>query len=279
MQSVTGTAGHLTRCGGGVAIGSGGQITVFLVDNPKHDSAYYANIFSKIATQAYPNAGAVAIPATGTGGGNGQPIDYIISSLDDNPDPYAAKVLEALQDTPGVAHATSSSQKMVPQMDIEFDRERARALNVDIATAANAVRASFGGTQVAQFETARGVQYVQVTYPESAQTSVTQIAGIPFRTRSGSLEHVGDVATLKNDPNSPLMSRTNRQTVVHVTANIAPGAALSNVQQAFAKRLAALKFPDTVSVGPNAGGQQASLVQTVQGLGAALVLAFTLVYL
>ena len=209
---------------------------MFLVDNPKHDSAYYANVFSKIATQAYPNAGAVAIPATGTGGGNGQPIDYIISSLDDNPDPYAAKVLQALEDTPGIAHATSSSQKKVPQMDIMFDRERARALNVDIATAANAVRASFGGTQVAQFETARGVQYVQVTYPESAQTSVTQIAGIPFRTRAGALEHVGDVATLKNDPNSPLMSRTNRQTVVHVTANITDRAPqLSNVQKAFAR--------------------------------------------
>ena len=279
VQTVTGTAGISQGAGGGVAIGSGGQITVFLVDEPKHDSAYYATILSKIATQAYPNSGAVAIPATGTGGGNGQPIDYIVSSQDDNPDPWAAKVYAALQDTPGVAHATSSSQKLVPQMDIEFDRERARALNVDIATAANAVRASFGGTQVAQFETARGVQYVQVTYPQSAQTSVSQIAGIPFRTRSGSIEHVGDVATLKNDPNSPLMSRTNRQTVVHVTANIGPGAVISNVQKAFQKKLAALKIPDTVSVAPNAGGQQASLAQTVQGLGAALLLAFTLVYL
>jgi HAE1 family hydrophobic/amphiphilic exporter-1 len=279
VQSVTGTAGVSQGQGGSVALGSGGQITVFLVDNPKHDSAYWATEFTKIATKAYPDAGAVAIPATGTGGGNGQPIDYIVSSRDDNPDPWAAKVLAVLQATPGTAHVQSSSQKLVPQIDVHFDRERARALDSDIATAANAVRASFGGSQVAQFETTRGIQYVQVTFPQSAQTSVSGIGAIAFRTRSGQLEHVGDVATLVNDPNSPLMSRVNRQTVVHVSSNIAPGFVLSNVQKAFAKRLAALKIPDTVSVGPNAGGQQASLIQTVQGLGAALVLAFLLVYL
>ncbi len=279
VQSVTGTAGVSQGQGGSVALGSGGQITVFLVDNPKHDSAYWAQELGKIASTAYPNAGAVAIPATGTGGGNGQPIDYIVSSQDDNPDPWAAKVYAVLQDTPGVAHAQSSSQKLVPQMDVHFDRERARALDSDIATAANAVRASFGGSQVAQFETTRGIQYVQVTFPESAQTSVSEIGGIAYRTRSGALGHVGDISTLVNDPNSPLMSRVNRQTVVHVSANIAPGYVLSNVQKAFSKRLAALKIPDTVSVAPNAGGQQASLIQTVQGLGAALVLAFMLVYL
>ena len=279
IQSVTGTAGVSQGQGGSVALGSGGQITVFLVDEPKHDSTYWATMLGKIATQAYPNSGAVAIPATGTGGGNGQPIDYIVSSQDDNPDPWAAKVYKALEGTPGVAHAQSSSQKLVPQIDVHFDRERARALDSDIATAANAVRASFGGSQVAQFETTRGVQYVQVTFPESAQTSVSQIGAIAYRTRSGDLGHVGDISTLVNDPNSPLMSRVNRQTVVHVSANIAPGSVQSNVQKAFEKRLAALKIPDTVSVAPNAGGQQASLIQTVQGLGAALVLAFTLVYL
>ncbi len=188
-------------------------------------------------------------------------------------------MLAALEATPGGAHANSSVQKLVPQVDVTFDRERARALNVDIATAANAVRASFGGTQVAQFATDRGVNYVQVTYPESAQTSVSEIAGIPFRTRSGELEHVGDVARLVNDPNSPLMSRVNRQTVVHVSANIAPGAALSNVQKAFEKRLAALGLPAGVAVRPNAGGQQQNLAQTVAGLGYALLLAFALVYL
>jgi HAE1 family hydrophobic/amphiphilic exporter-1 len=279
IQSVTGTAGISQGQGGGVALGSGGQITVFLVDNPKHDSTYWATQLGKIALATYPNSGAVAIPATGTGGGNGQPIDYIVSSQDDNPDPWAAKVFAALQETPGVAHAQSSSQKLVPQIDVHFDRERARALDSDIATAANAVRASFGGSQVAQFETSRGIEYVQVTFPENAQTSVSQIGAIAYRTRSGQLGHVGDISTLVNDPNSPLMSRVNRQTVVHVSANIAPGAVLSNVQKAFAKKLAALKIPDTVSVAPNAGGQQASLIQTVQGLGAALVLAFALVYL
>jgi HAE1 family hydrophobic/amphiphilic exporter-1 len=45
------------------------------------------------------------------------------------------------------------------------------------------------------------------------------------------------------------------------------------------ERLAAAHLPSSVSVKPNVGGQQQNLGDTVNGLGAALVLAFVLVYL
>ncbi len=76
-----------------------------------------------------------------------------------------------------------------------------------------------------------------------------------------------------------MITRTNRQTVVHVSANTTPGIALSNVQRAFLQRVAALHLPNTVHVIPNARGQQQNLAETVSGLGWALILSFTLVYL
>jgi len=91
--------------------------------------------------------------------------------------------------------------------------------------------------------------------------------------------HVGDIARIVNDPVPPLLTRVNRVTVVHVSANPAPGVAQSLVQQRFMQRLAALHLPSSVSVKPNVGGQQQNLGDTVTGLGQALLLAFVLVYL
>jgi HAE1 family hydrophobic/amphiphilic exporter-1 len=280
VKRLTGTAGsYQSGFGGGTNEGSAGQIHVFLVDKPKRTTLQWVATLNKLAQSEYPLAKPVAIPATGTGGGNAQPIDYVITSLDDAPEKYAPAILAALKATPGSLNANDSLEKLSPQVDVYFDRERARGLGIDIATAANAVRASFGATQVAQFETSRGIHYVQVTYPQSAQTSVSSINHIPIRTQAGSLAYVGDVSRLVEDPTAPLMSRVNRQTVVHIASNVEPGATQSIVQKAFLQRVKALGLPAGVSVAPNAGGQGQDLVQTVQGLGASLLLSFALVYL
>jgi HAE1 family hydrophobic/amphiphilic exporter-1 len=281
ILSVTGAAGSYSAgFGGSINEGSAGQITIFLVDKPKHDTNYYVASIGKMAQREYPNARPLAIPATGTGGGNSQPIDYtIISQKDDNPEPYAREVLAAIQGVPGISNANSSAAILNPQIDVTFDRERSRALDVDIATGANAVRSSFGGTQAAQFATDRGIEIVQVTYPQSAQTSFAAVLAIPVRARNGNIVHVGDIATLVNNPNTPIMTRVNRQTVVHVSANVAPGYVLSNVQNAAQKTLDNLHLPQGVTVRPNVGGQQQNLGQTVSGLGAALLLAGVLIIL
>jgi hydrophobic/amphiphilic exporter-1 (mainly G- bacteria), HAE1 family len=280
VQAVTGVAGSSQQSfGGSLNIGSSGQIHVFLKLNRKQSTEYWAKRFGQIAQEIAPGADVVSIPATGMGGGNQQPIDYLVSSLDDKPELYAGKVLAALQGTPGAAHVTSSYQQLTPQVDVVFNRDRARALDVDIATAANAIRSSFGGSLVTQFETPKGIQYVQVTYPQSAQTNLSSVLRLPIRARNGSLLTVGDVAQLKQDPVEPIMTRTNRETVIHVSANLEPGYALSNVQSAFRKRLAALNLPNFVSVTPNAGGQQANLAETMAAMGVALSLSLLLVYL
>ncbi|MBV8490677.1 MAG: efflux RND transporter permease subunit, partial [Candidatus Eremiobacteraeota bacterium] len=280
VKAVTSTAGATQQSFGGLLnVGSVGQLHVFLNLDRKESTEYWAKRFGAMARQIAPEAKSVAIPATGSGGGNGQPIDYLVQSLDDHPEPYAAKVLDALQQTPGTSHVTSSFEELSPQVDVVFDRDKSRVLDVNIATAANAIRASFGGSLVTQFETPKGIQYVQVTYPESALNSVNAILTIPVRTNTGALIHVGDVAHLEQNPVEPIMTRTNRETVIHVTANVAPGQALSTVQRAFQARLRDLNLPKSVSVVPNAGGQQANLATTVQGMAIALALSLLLVYL
>jgi HAE1 family hydrophobic/amphiphilic exporter-1 len=280
VQRTTSTAGSYSAgFGGSIALGSTGQITVFLNDNRKHSTTEIARQMTVIGHRLVPDAKVIAIPATGTRGGNAQPIDLTLSTTRGEPDAYVQPVLTALQNTPGTLNVNSSAQQLSPQMDIEFNRERARALDVNIGNAAQAIHAAFGGLAVTEFDTVNGTKYVQITYPLSYQTSIASLMRVALRANNGNIVHLGDIAYLKNDPQQPLLTRVNRQTVVHIDANLEPGAVQTVVVANFMKRLAALHLPDIVQVQAAAGGNQASVAQTAGGLGISLMLSFLLVYL
>jgi HAE1 family hydrophobic/amphiphilic exporter-1 len=280
VQSQTALAGGTQSNFGGLLVqGSVGQIHVFLKTNRRRSTNFWAPVLGRIAQQVAPTAKVVSIPATGTGGGNAQPIDYLITSTDDHPEAYEAKIAQALRETPGTANVNSSAEKLAPQVDVYFDRDQARVLGINIGQAAGGIRAAFGGTLATQFTTSRGTKYVQVLYPRSFQTSLGAVSRIPVRTLGGTLAYVGDVARYVEDPSEPLMTRTNRETVVHVQSNLAPGAVQSIVQRNFTRRLATLGLPSSVAVKANVGGQQQNLSDTVRGMSTALLLSFLLVYL
>lgn len=280
VQSQTALAGATqSGFGGSINQSSVGQVHIFLTDNHSLTTAVWAQRFGAMARKIAPGAKILSVAATGMGGGSQQQIDYLVTSADDQPGKYVPEVMQALEETPGAIDVNSSALNMAPQLDIDFNRDRARALNINIGTAAAAIRAAFGGTLAAQIQTSHGVKYVQVLYPRSFQTSLATLLALPLRTNGGSIIRLMDVATLVNDPAQPLMTRTNRQTVVHVQANLAPGVALSIVQNRFMQKLKALKLPVGVEVRANVGGNQQNLSDTVEGMGAGLILSFILVYL
>jgi HAE1 family hydrophobic/amphiphilic exporter-1 len=280
VQTITSTSGtSQAGFGGNINLGSNGQLRVLLDPKRTVSTNAVAARLTRLGNQLVPNAKIVAIPATGTRGGNSQPIDITVSTTRGEPDAYAPKILAALEDTPGATNVNSTALNLAPQIDIQFNRDRARALNVNIGSVAQAVRASFGGTLATQFDTTNGTKYVEVLYPQQDQTSVAALRNVTVRTQGNQIIHVGDVAELVNDPSEALITRNNRQTVIHIGANVAPGFALSNVERDFQKRVTALHLPNTVLIGSGAGGTQANLDQTTSGIGISLILSFTLVYL
>jgi HAE1 family hydrophobic/amphiphilic exporter-1 len=280
VDHITSTSGSMqSGFGGGVNLGSNGQITVFLRNDRTHSTAELARMMTGLGRRYAGGARVIAIPATGTRGGNAQPIDVTVSATRGEPDAYAVKVLQALVDTPGTLNVNSSALRFSPQIDIQFNRDRARALDVNIGAAATAVRAAFGGTLATQFDTVNGTKYVQVLYPAADQTSLRTLDEITLRAGNGSIVHLGDIAILQNAPSQALITRQNRQTVIHLGSNVQAGFALSKVQADFLARVKALHLPNVVQIGTAAGGSQQNLALTVSGLGQALTLSLVLVYL
>jgi HAE1 family hydrophobic/amphiphilic exporter-1 len=260
--------------------GAIGQIHLFLRPNRSQSTETWTTRIQARAERIASGATIVAIPATDIQGGIQQPIDEVVSTTGDiDPTPYAAQVFQALRASSGAIDVTTTGSDESPQVEVEFDRDRARALNTSIGTASTAIRAAFGGVIATQFTGVDGLKDVQVIYPQRDQTNLAAIAAIPVRNNSGDIVHVGDIAHLQYAPAPPLIARIDRQSVVYLGANVAPGAELSNVQRAFDAKVRKLDLPSTVHVQPIAGGNQQSVHDTIVGMSVSLLLSIVLVYL
>ena len=182
-----------------------------------------------------------------------------------------------MQQTPGAIDVTTSCAES-PQVEVEFNRNAARALDASIGTASTAVRAAFGGDTATQFTGPDGLKDVLVIYPQKDLDNLAGISSIPIRANNGSIVRVGDIATCKT-PAPPMIMRIKRRNVVLIGANVAPGATLSNVTRDFERRLRALHLPADVTVAPVAGGNQEQVSDTTYEMSISLLLSIVLVYL
>jgi HAE1 family hydrophobic/amphiphilic exporter-1 len=280
LRTETSLAGAAMSPFGGYIIDGGvGQIDLRLRSDRHNSTDYWVENIRHIAQQMAPDATPVVIPATNTHGGNSQPIDYLVSATVGDVTPYAQKIYEALRETPGTANAYSSVSSLAPQLNITFDKDAARRRNVDLSTMAIAIRAAFGGVRATQFQTQDGLKDVQVTYPVSHQRNEADIRNIRVRSNTGEIVKVGDLAHLTYANSTRSIDRVDRQTVVHVSANLAPGATLSGVEKAFAAKLDDIGLPESVRVIANSNGTQQNLTDTERGMTLSLVFGMVLVFL
>jgi hydrophobic/amphiphilic exporter-1 (mainly G- bacteria), HAE1 family len=105
------------------------------------------------------------------------------------------------------------------------------------------------------------------------------LRNVPIRSSNGSIVYLGDIATLESTPTPPLMTRTDRNTVIHVDSNVAPNSSLSNVENALMKKLPALHLPPNIVVRPAPLGQQDFMHQALVGMGTSMIISVILVYL
>ena len=276
----TSAGAYSASFGGYVIQGNVAQITVFLKDDRTESTDWWVGRFAQLARKTVPQATSVAVPSTGTAGGNKQPIDLIVSDVHGG-DPTAAaqRVVNLLKSIPGATSVNGSGTLLAPTVSVEFDREKAQALGVDLGNAANAAGAAFGGDVATQFETPQGLEQVQVIYPLEDQHELDTLRAIPIRAQNGSIVHLGDFTTFSLTPTAPLVTRVDRNNVIHVNANFAPNSSLSSVQSAFFKKLPTLNLPATISVKPAPLGQQDFMNQTLSGMGSSLIYSVILVFL
>ncbi len=267
--------------GGFVAQSNVGQVHIWLKDKRKESTSYWVRQFRQIAAKTLPEGvQSVVVPSTSTSGGNAQPIDFLVTDVTGgDPTKYAQQVVGLMEKVKGATSVNGSGTQLAPEISIQFDRDKAQALGVDLGQAAQAAGAAFGGSQATQFETTSGLEEVQVIYPQSYQTSIDALKTVAIRSSLGGLVYLGDIARFVSTPTSPLITRTNRNNVIHVNANYLPTSSLSAVERGLVKRLPELHLPPNIVVRPAPLGQQDFMHQTLVGIGLSMIVSVVLVYL
>jgi hydrophobic/amphiphilic exporter-1 (mainly G- bacteria), HAE1 family len=280
LQSETAIAGaYQGMLTGYINNGSNGQIHIFLKPGRHRSTQYWSQTLAGQIGDVLPGAQVTGVPSTDPQGGISQPIGYVIESATTDPTEAGDKAFAALEQTPGVIDATTSNALESPQIEVNFNRNAARALDASIGTASTAVRAAYGGYTATQFTGPNGLKDVQVIYAMKDLDNLAGISAIPIRANNGSIITVGDIVDLQNQPAPPLIIRLERRNVVLIGANVAPGATLSNVIRAFERRLRALNLPAEITVEPVAGGNQQQVTDTTREMSISLLLSIVLVYL
>ncbi len=280
LQSETSIAGaYEGALTGYINNGATGQIHIFLKTGRHRSTQYWSQTLASEIQQALPGAQVTGVPSTDPSGGISQPIGYVIESATADPTDAANQAFAALQKTPGVIDATTSNSLESPQIEVNFNRNAARALDASIGTASTAVRAAYGGYTATQFTGPDGLKDVQVIYEQKDLDNLTGIKSILIRANNGSIITVGDIVDLQQVPAPPLIIRLERRNVVLIGANVAPGATLSNVIRDYEKRLRALHLPSDITVAPVSGGNQEQVTDTTYEMSVSLLLSILLVYL
>ena len=232
-----------------------GQIDLFLNDNRAHTTAYWADYLQRESAEA--RAGCDRRRGSGYGHLRRQRAAHrrSRSSVDGDPEPCAAKVVAALTATKGAIDVTTSAVADAPQVDVTFDRDaRERSTPASAPPprryaphSAAISRRSSPDPTVSRTSWSLSDQRAGFARSDLADSDAPN---------DSSIIHVGDIAHFVQAPAPPMIMRINRQSVVYIGADLAPGATLSNVQRDFARRLAALKLPVDGDVAPEAGGNQ-----------------------
>ena len=190
---------------------------------------------SERAKRIAPGATIVSVPATDIAGGNAQPIDEVVSSVDGMPEPYARKVAAALAATPGAIDVTTSAADDAPQVERASSTATARARSTRASAPRRppcARRSAAISRRSSPARTASRTCWSPIRNRRrrrSPRSSRSRSAPATVRSCTSATSR-----QLVQAPAPPMIMRINRQSVVYVGANIAPGATLSNVQRAFA---------------------------------------------
>ncbi len=188
----------------------------------------------------------------------------------------AKKVKAVLEKTPGVMLPDISYKATKPEVQVRLDRQRAADLGLSVASVAQGLRDAVEGNIDSKFRD-NGEQYdIRVQYGKTDRSRVTDVSRVIVGNRNGTPIYVSDVARSIQGTGPTEIDRRNRQRQITVSAYLAPGLVIGNMQQLINPQIQAL---DLGNASYQWQGEANTMAEEGQYMIAALGLAVLLVYM
>jgi len=188
----------------------------------------------------------------------------------------AGAIASRVRQVPGVVDVDISWRVGRPELQVHVDRLKAASLGLSTGAVAATLRTAVQGAATTKFRAGSEEYDIRVRLPEAQRQSPEDIATVLVAAPYGQPVYLKDIATVTLATGPTQIDRKDRQRMVVVSANLAPGYHFGNVQREINRRLAGLPL---AGVSLRWGGEAQQLAESSGQLGRALLLSVVLVYI
>ncbi len=213
----------------------------------------------------------------GGGRSSGLPVQYVILAPDfEKLKKVLPKFMEAVQASPVFQVVDLNLKFNKPELSVEIDRDRARALGVNVRDIAENLQLYFSGQRYGYF-IMNSKQYQVIGQADrSSRDKPLDLSSIYIRNNVGELIQLDNVVKLKQQSNPPQLFRYNRYVSATVSAQPAKGVTLGQ-GIAEMRKIGKATFDDSFSSA--LAGTSKEFEDSSGSLLFAFVLALILIYL
>ena len=164
------------------------------------------------------------------GGGNG--LQFAVAGADYNELAQTAqKIADQMNQDPKFGRVVVNYSATTPELTLSVDRDKAAALGIDINGLGTTMQSMIDGTQIGQVFVGDQAYPVRILSTTQPINDPSDLENIFLKTTGGKYVPMSSVATLKEAPIAPQLTREQQRRDVSVTASLDNGYALGDAYQ------------------------------------------------
>ncbi|MBS1943730.1 MAG: efflux RND transporter permease subunit [Bacteroidetes bacterium] len=216
-------------------------------------------------------------PTIGGGRSSGLPVQYVLQAPDfEHLRQALPAFMDAARQDPAFQVVDVNLKFNKPELRVEIDRDRARALGVNVLDIAQALQLYFSGQRYGYF-IFKDKQYQVIGQATRANRDApADLDKAYVRNNKGEMVQLGNLVRTSNQSTPPQLFRYNRYVSATVSAALAPGHTLGQGIEAM-DRVAAKTLDGSFSTA--LAGESKEFAESGSSLLFAMVLALVLIYL
>ena len=192
-------------------------------------------------------------------------------------DEVAAEVARQLEGSPYCAQVNISRGDYIPEIQVDFDREKLALHGLNVTTVASYLRNSVNG-YVASYYREDGEEYdIRVRLAPEYRETIDDIENVVVYDAFGKGVRVRDLGTVVERMTPPTIERKNRERVITVTGIVSPDAALSDLVGDVQQFMPKVDLPQGITW--QLAGSFEDQQDTFSDIGTLLILIIILIYI
>lgn len=217
---------------GGGAASNAGVMFIRLKDYAQrttrdlHSTAVAGRLIGKLAS--IPEGRLIVVnPPSISGLGQVGGFEYVLEALQgQNPPDMAAAMrglIVAANQRPELSAVFSTFEAETPQIRLDIDRDKTRALNITLSDVFAALQATLGGYYVNDFNLYGRTWTVRVQAEKQFRGRIEDISSIYVKNSAGEMTPMSSIATVRLDVGPRMLTRYNNYRAISINGGPAPG--------------------------------------------------------